>query len=112
MWMTGNGHGARICGDDRWYLSSSPPLVRAVRGSIKTGKEIRAVEICGRDPRVLVIIIAFPVYQILWFTAMETGTNDVVHLIFCMAVRELYGWGDHWSTVELGIRMVGTEKFA
>jgi hypothetical protein len=21
MWMTGNGHGARICGDDRWYLS-------------------------------------------------------------------------------------------
>jgi hypothetical protein len=24
---------------------------------------------------------------------METGTNDVGHLIFCMAVRELYGWG-------------------
>jgi hypothetical protein len=22
MWMTGNGHGARICGDDRWYLSA------------------------------------------------------------------------------------------
>jgi hypothetical protein len=20
MWMTGNGHGARICGDDRWYV--------------------------------------------------------------------------------------------
>jgi hypothetical protein len=80
-------------------------------GSIKIGKEIRAVEVCGRDPRVLVIIITFPVYQILWFTAMETETNDVVHLIFCMAVRELYGWGDHWSTVELGVRMVRTEKF-
>jgi hypothetical protein len=23
MWMTGNGHGARICGDDRWYLSKA-----------------------------------------------------------------------------------------
>jgi hypothetical protein len=64
-------------------------LVRAVRGSIKIGKEIRAVEICGRDPRVLVIVITFPVYQILWFTAMETGTDDVVDLIFGMAVREL-----------------------
>jgi hypothetical protein len=21
-WMTGNGHGARIRGDDRWYLSA------------------------------------------------------------------------------------------
>jgi hypothetical protein len=109
--MTGKGHGARIRGDDRWYLSSFPALVRAVRGSIKIGKEIRAVEVCGRDPRVLVIIITFPVYQILWFTAIKTGTNDVVNLIFSMAVREFSGWGDHWSTVELGIRMVGTEKF-
>jgi hypothetical protein len=36
-----------------------PPLVRAVRGSIEIGKEIRAVEICGGDPRVLVIITTF-----------------------------------------------------
>jgi hypothetical protein len=79
-----------------------PPLIRAVHGSIKIGKEIRTVEICGRDARVLVISITFPVYQILRFTAMEAGTN-VVHLVFCMAVGEFYGWGNHLSTVALGV---------
>jgi hypothetical protein len=106
-----NGHGARIRGDDRWNLSSSPPLFRDVRCSIEIGKEIRAVEICGGDPRVLVIIITFPMDQILGLAAMEAETNDVVHLIFGMAVGKLYGRETHWSTLELCIRMVGAEKF-
>jgi hypothetical protein len=44
---------------DRWNLSSSPPCRRAVRGSMKFGKEIREAEVNGRYPRVFVVTIAF-----------------------------------------------------
>jgi hypothetical protein len=37
---------------DRWNLSSYTPCGRAVRGSMKVGKEIRASEVNGRYPRV------------------------------------------------------------
>jgi hypothetical protein len=45
---------------DRLKLSSSPPCGRAVRGSMKLCKEIRAAEVNGRYPRVFVVTIAFP----------------------------------------------------
>jgi hypothetical protein len=70
-WIIGNGHGARTLGDDRWSLSSSPSLVRAVRGSIEIIKEIRTVEICGGDPRVFVVTVTFPVNQVLGFAAIS-----------------------------------------
>jgi hypothetical protein len=43
---------------DRWNLSSSPPCGRAVRGSMKIGKEFRAGEVNGRYPRVFMVTVA------------------------------------------------------
>jgi hypothetical protein len=44
---------------ERWNPLSSPPCGRAVRGSMKVGKDIRASEVNSRNPRVFVVIIAF-----------------------------------------------------
>jgi hypothetical protein len=101
----------RIRGSDRWNLSSSPPCGRAVRGSMKFSKKIRAVEISGRDPRVFVITVASPVDQVLRVTTMETETNDLIDFVFDMAVRKLDWSGDDGRAVEMSIGMVGTEKF-
>jgi hypothetical protein len=60
---------------DRWNLSSSPSCGKAVRGSMKFGKKIRAAEVNGRFPRVGMVTIAFPVDEVLGLLAMEEVSN-------------------------------------
>jgi hypothetical protein len=60
---------------DRWNLSSYTPCGRAVRGSMKVGKEIRAPEVNGRYPRVFMVFKAFPFDLILGLSAMEAVSN-------------------------------------
>jgi len=75
-----------IRGGDRWDLSSSPPCGRAVRGSSKLREKIRAVEIGGRNPRVFVVAVAFPVNQVLWLASVEAESKKAVNFVFNMTV--------------------------
>jgi hypothetical protein len=44
------------------------PRRQAVRGAMILSKEVRTVEVRGRNPRVLVVLVPFPANEILGFT--------------------------------------------
>ena len=57
------------------------------------------------------VTIAFPMNQILRFSAMEAKTNDFVNLIFKVAVGELHGHRGPEGALKSRIRVVWTENF-
>jgi hypothetical protein len=91
-------------------LSSSPPRRQAVRGAMILSKEVRTVEVCGRNPRVLVVPVPFPANEVLWFAPETPVAKNLLDFILDMTVRELDGGWCRGAAGERRIGCVGTQK--
>jgi hypothetical protein len=85
-------------------LSSSPTRRQAVRGAMILSKEVRTVEVRGRNPGVLVVNVPFIENEILWFAPETPVAKNVRDLILDMTVREL---DEEWGRGAAGERKFG-----
>jgi hypothetical protein len=72
-------------------LSSSPTRRQAIRGAMILSKEVRTVEVRGRNTRVLVVPVPFPENYVLGFAQETPVAKNSLDFILDMTVRELDG---------------------